>query len=200
MLRYLLVVITYVLLTGTVSAQQNVAVKLLPEFCVSPAELLLYKKINEYRRQKGLPEVKLSVSLCYVARVHAKDQTDNFKSGGHCNMHSWSDKGNWSSCCYTPDHKKGQCMWDKPRELTNYQANGYEISFWSNFESVTSDDAAKDILDGWKRSPGHNDVIINRNIWKSVKWNAIGVGIYNEYADVWFGEETDDAGEPNLCN
>jgi hypothetical protein len=173
---------------------------MLPEFCLSPAELQLYKDINEYRRQKGLPEVKLSVSLCYVARTHAKDQTENFKNGGRCNMHSWSDKGKWSSCCYTPDHKKGQCMWDKPRELTNYQGDGYEISFWSNFESVTIADQAKDILDGWKRSPGHNDVIINRNIWKAVKWNAIGVGIYNEYADVWFGEETDDAGEPNICN
>ena len=115
-------------------------------------------------------------------------------------MHSWSENPAWSSCCYTPDHKQAKCMWDKPRELTNYRGDGFEISYWSTKQFLTPEEAAIDMLEGWKKSPGHNDMIINRNTWKSVKWKAIGIGIYGGYADVWFGEEEDSAGEPRQCD
>lgn len=180
-------------------AQQQTSVKLLPETCISPTEAALFKLINEYRRSKGLPEVKLSASLSHVARTHAIDQTQNYKQGKRCNMHSWSAKGEWSSCCYTPDHKQAKCMWDKPRELTNYSGDGFEISFWSTYKYSTPEAFAKDILDGWKKSPGHNDIIVNRSIWKKVNWQAMGVGVHGEYADVWFGKDEDSAGEPSVC-
>lgn len=199
MIRLLAVYILSIVIAGKACAQQEITVKMLPEICLTPAEWQLYKDINEYRHQKGLPEVKLSASLCFVARTHAKDQTENFKNGGRCNMHSWSNKGKWSSCCYTPDHKKGQCMWDKPRELTNYPGDGYEISFWSTYKYATPEACAEDILNGWKKSPGHNDVIMNKNTWKNVEWKAIGIGIYGEYSDVWFGKEEDSAGVPEPC-
>lgn len=179
--------------------QQVKTVNQFPETCLTSTETELYKLINEYRAQKGLPKVKLSTSLCFVARTHAEDQTANFKDGNRCNMHSWSNKGKWSSCCYTPDHKKAKCMWDKPRELTNYPGDGYEISFFSTYKYDTPEVFAKDILNGWKKSPGHNDVIMNKSIWKDVEWNAIGIGVYGEYANVWFGKEEDSAGEPKLC-
>ena len=179
--------------------QKQPKVKLLPEICLSQTEAEVYKLINEYRVQKGLPEVKLSASLCYVARTHAIDQTENFKEGKRCNMHSWSNKGNWSACCYTPDHKNAKFMWNKPRELTNYQGDGFEISFYSTYEYTSTEDVAKAILDGWKKSPGHNDVILNKNIWKKVSWQAMGIGIYGEYANVWFGMAEDEAGEPLPC-
>ena len=199
MFRYFLTGFVFLLLAGSISAQQQSAVKSVPETCISATEAELFRLINEYRKQKGLPEVKLSASLSYVARVHAMDQTENFKEGKRCNMHSWSDKGSWSSCCYTPDHKKSKCMWDKPRELTNYQGDGYEISYWSTFNYPSPEAFAKDILAGWKKSQGHNDVIINKSIWKNVTWNAMGIGVYGEYANVWFGKEDDSAGEPVIC-
>lgn len=199
MFRFLAPVFFLLLFTIAVSAQQEIKVKLIPEVCLTPAEKQLYRLVNEYRKQKGLPVVRLSASLCYVARTHAKDQTDNFRDGKKCNMHSWSDKGKWSACCYTPDHKKAQCMWDKPRELTNYQGDGYEISFWTTFPYDSPEAFAKDVLEGWKKSPGHNDVIINRNTWKKVTWKSMGVGIFGEYANVWFGKEEDSAGEPLDC-
>lgn len=180
-------------------SQKEPIVKQLPETCLSQTEFELYKLINEYRAQKGLPEVKLSASLSFVARTHAKDQADNFKDGNRCNMHSWSNKGEWSSCCYTPDHKKAKCMWDKPRELTNYPADGFEISFYSTYPYASPEAFAKDILNGWKKSPGHNEVIINKKIWKDMKWLAMGIGIYGDYANVWFGAVDDIAGEPALC-
>lgn len=188
-----------ILISIRIFGQQEKQVSLLPEHCLTTTELELYKLINAYRSQKKLPEVKLSASLCYVARTHAQDQTENFKNGKRCNMHSWSDKGKWSSCCYTPDHKKSKCMWDKPRELTDYQGDGYEISFYSTYRYSSPAAHAKDILDGWKKSPGHNDVIINKGIWKNAEWQAIGIGMNGEYANVWFGKEDDPAGEPKPC-
>ena len=35
------------------------------------------------------------------------------------------------------------------------------------------------------------EVILNQGIWKNLNWNAIGVGILNGYAVIWFGEEFD---------
>lgn len=91
-------------------------------------------------------------------------------------------------------------MWDKPRELTNYQGDGFEISFFSSYIYSSPAAFAKDILDGWKKSPNHNNVIMNKNIWKKVNWQAIGIGIYGDYADVWFGKEEDSAGGPQPCD
>jgi uncharacterized protein YkwD len=90
-------------------------------------------------------------------------------------------------------------MWDKPRELTNYQGDGYEISFWSTYNYASPEASAKDILNGWKKSPGHNDIIVNKNTWKKVEWQAIGVGIAGEYANVWFGKEEDNTAGPEVC-
>ncbi len=197
--RILAFCLILVLVSPKVYSQDKIAEKKLPEICLTQTETELYKLINEYRSQKGLPAIKLSASLSYVARTHAKDQAENFKDGKRCNMHSWSDKGSWTTCCYTPDHKKAKCMWNKPRELTNYPGDGFEISYFSTYPYATAEDYAKDILEGWKKSTGHNDVIINKSIWKDMKWQAIGIGIYGDYANVWFGAEEDSAGEPGLC-
>jgi len=198
--RLIAVCLLLILFSGKVYPQKETTNKQLPEICLSQTEVELYKLINEYRVQKGLPEVRLSASLCFVARTHAKDQTENFKESKRCNMHSWSKKGNWSSGCYTPDHRNAKLMWNKPRELTNYPGDGYEISFYSNNKYTSPAAFAKDILDGWKKSSGHNDVIMNKKIWKTLQWQAIGIGIYGEYADVWFGKEEDSAIKPLPCD
>ena len=133
MTRFLAVFLLLVLFSAKAFAQKETINKPLPDICLTQVESELYRLINEYRNQKGLREVKLSASLCFVARTHAKDQTENYKESNRCNMHSWSNKGEWSSCCYSPDHKKAKCMWDKPRELTNYPGDGFEISFFSTY-------------------------------------------------------------------
>lgn len=199
MFRLVFLSIFAVLICSKGFSQQLTSELPLPEVCLTPAEVELYRLINEYRSQKGLPAIALSRSLCYVAKTHAMDQTANYKNGTRCNMHSWSKSTKWSSCCYTPDHKQAQCMWDKPRELTGYKGDGFEISFWSTYLYATPKAAAEDILKGWKKSPGHNNLIINGSNWKKVEWQAIGIGIYGEYANVWFGAEVDLAAEPGLC-
>lgn len=146
----------------------------------------LYELLMKYRQEKGLQRIPISKSLTIVAQTHAKDLQDNFTFQRNCNMHSWSNKGKWSACCYTSDHSQASCMWNKPRELTTYNGNGYEIAHGGRNYLATPETA----LESWKHSAGHNAVIINEGIWKN-KWNAIGIGMLGSFAVVWFGNEVD---------
>ncbi|WP_230467538.1 CAP domain-containing protein [Lujinxingia vulgaris] len=147
----------------------------------------LYELIMAYRAENGLPELPLSPSLSAVAAAHVDDLNAHPETtDGECNLHSWSDQGSWTACCYTPDHAEASCMWDKPRELSDYPGDGYEISAMSTF--MAPDNA----LRLWQNSPGHNAVILNEGSW-STPWGAIGVGIAGQYAHVWFGREADPA-------
>lgn len=158
---------------------------------VSVAERTLYEQVMAYRATRGLPAIPLSVSLTRVAQVHAADSEASGPPGnGACNMHSWSGNGAWNGCCYTSDHSNAACMWDKPRELTAYIGDGFEISAWTSGR-MTADGA----LLQWQGSPGHNAVILNEGIWDQT-WRAIGVGIVGSYAHIWFGAVEDPAGSP----
>jgi len=159
---------------------------------LSTEETRLYELVNEYRAENGLSAIPLSSSLTYVAQAHVRD-LQNYPPSGNCNMHSWSSNGAWSSCCYTPDHAQAQCMWDKPRELTDYPGNGYENAFGSSGYTATAQAA----FDAWKNSSGHNAVILNQGVWNRRPWNALGVGIDGGYAVLWFGEEVDPASHNN---
>jgi uncharacterized protein YkwD len=167
-----------------------------PESCLTSEEELLYAMIMDYRKANKLPAIPISKKLTQVAKVHAMDLVSNytFDPSNRCNPHSWSKKGEWSACCYTSDHKAATCMWDKPKEITGYQSQGYEIVYYSS-----SGANAKEGLDGWKISPGHNPLLINSGIWEKVKWKAIGIAIYKEYGMVWFGEAADET-PPENCN
>ncbi len=153
---------------------------------LSIEEKKLYDLIMDYRRQNGLPVISLSKSLTFVAQTHVYDLDKNNPNQGNCNLHSWSSNGNWKPCCYTSDHKQAKLMWSKPSELTNYTGNGYEIAHKSSDKAT-----AIGAINSWKSSTGHNDVILNQNIWSSNSWKSIGIGIYNNYAVVWFGKEND---------
>jgi uncharacterized protein YkwD len=139
--------------------------------------------INQYRVSQGLAKIPVSRKLSKVAQLHVEDLRLNRpdRSPG-CNSHSWSAKAMAKPCCYTEDHAQGSCMWSKPRELANYNGPGYEIAFgpYGNINAENS-------MAAWKKSPGHESVIVNHGIWRNQKWNAMGVGINGEYAVVWFG-------------
>lgn len=158
------------------------------DICLSAEEKKLYDLIMDYRRSKKLRSIPFSGKLTKVAQAHVRDLMENFAyaNRGDCNPHSWSDKGTWTPCCYTSDHKQAACMWNKPKEISGYSSDGFEIAFYS------SDGAeAVESLEGWKSSPGHNPVIINAGTWDKLEWKAIGVGVYGNYSVVWFGAEVD---------
>ncbi|MBW3467253.1 CAP domain-containing protein [Arthrospiribacter ruber] len=157
---------------------------------LSPAEMELYSLLMTYRAELGLPEIPLSTSMTIVAQTHVKDLQENNPMSGECNSHSWSEFGDWTPCCYTADHSQAACMWNKPRELTKYTGNGFEIAAY-NMASINPSGA----LNAWKNSPGHDAVIRNDGPWNQ-EWKAIGIGINGRFATVWFGREADPAGIP----
>lgn len=175
------------LILSITSFDRNPAIS---EICLSAEEKRLYDLIMSYRKSKKLPSIPLSAKLTLVAQTHARDLAEHydFDPKNKCNPHSWSDKGKWTSCCYTNDHKQASCMWTKPQEIAGYSGNGFEIAYYSSLGA-----SAKEGIDGWKISPGHNPLLINSGTWSKVKWNAIGVAIYKEYGLVWFGEVADDS-------
>src|SRR5581483_1942246 len=183
-LYYLLLLTTLCLISGT-PKPTNDTVQLTKE------ELKLYNLITAYRAQHGLKPIPLSACLTQVAHWHVQDlETNHPDSATGCNLHSWSGKGKWQSCCYTPDHAQKQCMWNKPRELTAYTGNGFEIAAQSS-EGIDASQA----LVLWQGSTYHNDVLLNKGIYTQ-PWKAMGIGIYKNYSVVWFGHELDNNGAP----
>lgn len=171
------------------------------EICLSENESNLAEMINQYRLENGLTPIPISSSLTLVAKEHVSDLIINkpYDDQNICNPHSWSKEGSWESCCYNSG-KDGECMWNKPRELTDYQADGYEIIMGQfNSQFPTEEVSAESAIRSWKESPNHNAIIINKNIWKKTDWNAMGIGIYQGFAAVWFGEEIDPNGSPQTC-
>lgn len=153
---------------------------------LGPEEQRLFDLINRYRKENGLPAIPHAPSLTMVAQFHVRDLHFNQPNGGNCNLHSWSSSDKWSACCYTSDHSQAKCMWSKPKELTSYTGHGYEIACMSG-DSVDAFTA----LDIWKNSAAHNAVVINQGNWSVRNWKAMGVGVFKQYAVVWFGEEPD---------
>lgn len=196
---FLILILLSQLSFAQVPENSQKATKELPFFCLSWAEIELYEVINKYRNRHNLPDIPLSASLTYVAQVHAKDLAEHYDYNARCNLHSWSDNGTWSSCCYSSDHKESACMWMKPEELTGFTGYGYEIAYWNSYDYANQTRIAGDALKAWKKSRGHNNVIINRSTWKDLDWKAMGIGIYEGYVLVWFSDEVDDSPEPGIC-
>ncbi len=156
-----------------------------PTGCTA-AGLELINEVNAYRMKNGKAAIPASSSLCIVAETHVNDSATNNPAAGDCNLHSWSDQGSWFACCYTPDHAQAQCMWDKPRELTMYPGDGYEISYSGPNDPVGA-------VNAWSGSMGHNTVMLNLGQWENFPFSAMGAAIGQGYAHVWFGQEIDPA-------
>lgn len=164
------------------------------DFCINQAEMQLYKMINDYRKRYELTAVPLSRSLCYVASSHAKDLFFNHPDQEPCTSYSWSDKGPWKSFCYPRDENKKNSVWNKPKEFTPYPGKGYEIVYWENSTAIPDS-----IISEWKSIDYTRNFLLNSGKWVGKKWNAIGIGIYENYACAWFGEMNDPAGTAVYC-
>ena len=171
-----------------------------PHDGLSLLELSLYHLIMDYRAENGLAPIPLSLGLTTTAGRHAGDTLYNIWDAGlvlppGTNLHSWSDAP------YFADHSEPEVMWEAPsRYGTDYPGIGFEISA-AGYASV------EDALDGWKTSPGHDNVIMNEDIWTTRSWNAIGIGVEidptvstfgGRIYHVWFGSEEDPDGAPGI--
>ena len=182
-----------------VSSEETRVTDALKAMGVSEKEAKLYYIINAYRESQGLQKLSFSKSLTIVARTHVSDsntytpENQRDSRGMQGNLHSWSNHGSWTPMVYTSDHQYAANMWSKPRELTSYTGNGYEISSW-NSGNITPEDA----LDLWKNSSGHNAVMTTQGNWSDLK--TMGVAIDGKYAHVWFGSAADPAGYYDVAN
>lgn len=187
--------LAFVVFGGTGAAED-------PGVCLTDDEAQLLGLINGYRADNGFPPIPWSKSLSKVGQWHVWDLLTNDPVGGSCNAHSWSAYGEtapevyWTEVCY--DGTSGTHMWNKPSQISGgvYTASGYEISAWS-WGSYISPALA---LEVWQDSPSHDAVILNQGIWASHPWGAMGVGMFDKYAVVWFGDQTDPAGTIAACN
>lgn len=184
--------------TPAVSTQETQVIEALKAMGLTEKEAKLYYMINAYRESLGLPKLSFSKSLTEVARAHVRDsntytpenQVDSRGIKG--NLHSWSGNGIWTPVVYTSDHEYQDKMWSKPREITNYTGNGYEIS--ASGRRISPETA----LDLWKDSPGHNQVMSTQGMWSDLK--TMGVSIDGHYAHVWFGSDADPDGYYDVAN
>lgn len=156
--------------------------------CLTAEEQRLATLINEYRRQQGLPAVPVSRALSFTAHAHVVDLQDKVGRLTH----------GWSDCDYDKGGTKAyqDCMWDKPKQLAGYPSDGFECAHGGSGGYVAN---AQTALDGWKKSKYHNMVIVNTDMWKDFRWQAMGVGVYGGYAVVWFGASADELGTPDVC-
>lgn len=172
------------------------AQKSLPKnLCISADEYRLYELINALRTVNDMPSIDLSASMTYVAHRHVIDLNQNQPDTSICNLHSWSDKGEWTSCCYQAYVLKQNCMWDKPKQLTPYKYRGYELAYHDP-EGINPDS----LMMLWLNVPQVQDMLLNRGAYEKKKWLAAGVGIQNGYAVVWFGQVKDKLKTPSICD
>ncbi|MEA3479932.1 MAG: SPOR domain-containing protein [Bacteroidota bacterium] len=150
--------------------------------------------INQYRKDNGLPELALSVSLSFVATAHVADLVNNHPDTGICNLNSWSDQGNWISCCHNSYVPKSDCILNKPRELTEYRGEGHELAYWEPMLVIPDS-----VMHFWASIRESSDFLLNKDKWSKYKWRSLGVGMLKGYAVIWVGELTDRAGKPGIC-
>jgi hypothetical protein len=145
---------------------------------INTTERELFRLINEYRAESKLPPVAMSEPLSLVANRHLLDLTLNLKYLTH----------GWSNCPY--DIKKEDtwnCIFQSPQRLnTGYTGQGFE-NLYRNLNGNASPVSA---LEAWKKSPIHNNLILNLDIWNKTKFDAFGVAVSGNYAAIWFGSKS----------
>ncbi len=169
--------------------------KMVPEeFCLSNDELNLFDRLNQLRKDYDKDAVQLSVCLSYVAEVHVTDLEVNGPDTSICNSSSWSDKGEWTPCCYNSYVYNPDCMWDKPKELTPYRYRGYEMVTF--LEEGFNNDS---IINLWADSKEVLDMILTQGNYSKKKWICGGLSIGKNYVSLWFGQRRDVLQSPEIC-
>jgi len=191
LLFLLLIVLTFPVIAGEnqVKIGGNDSVK----SGMSQDENSLFNLINEMRTHNRLPTIPLSEDLCKVAQTHIADLIKYKPQDRGCSLHSWSGGGKWTSCCNTKEVFGIECMKSKPREITGYKGDGYELIYWGVVKATATDAATL-----WKQVDASSDMILTRAKWNGYQWKAMGVGIKEGYAILWLGDSVTTTVKENL--
>lgn len=142
---------------------------------ISSEEQQLVNLINQYRKENKISEIPISKSLSALANRHLLDLQINVKYLTH----------GWSNCPYDIRNKETwNCVMEAPKRL-NIDFNG--IGFENLYRNLNANATPILALEGWKKSPLHNSLILNLENWNSQSWEAIGVSIRGQFAAIWVG-------------
>lgn len=189
-LLFLLMFLTFSAMAGN-PTRNNISGNDTATTGISQDETILFNMINDMRRQNKLSSIPLSANLCKVAQTHIADLIKWKPQEKGCSLHSWSGNGRWTSCCNTKEVFGIQCMKSKPREITGYPGDGYELIYWGEDIATPAEAAAL-----WKQVEASSDMILSRAKWSGYEWKSMGVGIKSGYAVLWLG----DAVNPNMSD
>ena len=153
---------------------------------VSQDEMILYNMINDMRRQSKLQPIPFSADLSIVAHTHIDDLIKWKPQENGCSLHSWSKSKKWTSCCNSKDPAGIQCMMSKPREITGYPGNGYELIYWGEEKATPADASAL-----WQQVEASSDMILSKGKWNGFQWKALGVALNAGYAVLWLGDKAE---------
>ncbi len=165
------------------------------DFCISSEEEQLMGRINLFRAENGEKTISNSISLNYVASLHANDLQENHPDTSICNLSSWSDNGRWTSCCYHKYLPEPHCIWDKPKELTSFTYRGYELALY--FEDSFNVDTVIQFIISSKPA---RDMLLAKGRYKQKKWISMGASMSRNYISIWFAQKADKAGEASICS
>lgn len=165
------------------------------DYCINQEEFQLFNLVNNLRKSRGLPSLQLSKSLSYTAYQHVRDLYINKPDTASCNMHSWSDKGDWTPICFPKEQGKKKSVNDKPKELTNYPGQAHELLYWVNGTALPDE-----VFDQWRTTNQSSALILNTGKWLKTNWKSMGISVYKGYASLWLGEAQDTETEVGLCN
>ena len=182
----ILTICALLIISAPLSVAQNKTAKSTPSALIEKNELRLADAINIIRDKKGLGELQLSPSLCFVAKTHLNDIRLYSKDEHGCNLNSWSDKGKWIPCCFNGQQKNLDLMTSKPSEIIGFHGKGYEIVISAKKEISTNDLSKK-----WLETKTTQDFLMNKGQWSNHNWQCIGVSIYNGFASIWASEMPD---------
>jgi len=187
------IAIFIILFTVNIFAQSGKSVP--NDFCISSKDNQLFNALNEFLIDNERKPLNLSKSLSYVAFLHAGDLIKNHPDTSICNLSSWSDKGDWTSCCYNKYVPNQDCMWDKPKELTPFKYRGYELALY--LEEGASPDTVMQILMSSNKAI---DMLLAKGAYSKKKWISIGISLQENYASIWFAQRDDNTGAPKICH
>ncbi len=169
--------------------------KIPDDFCITSHEKKLFDAINTLLTDYGKKSLKLSASLSYVAKTHVKDLLQNRPDTSICNLSSWSDKGDWTPCCFNRYVPQQECMWGKPKELTTYPYRGYEMAGYFQDEFT-----ADSVIELWSSQKEVLDMLLTRENYSKKEWVCMGIGMNRHYVSVWFGQRPDKVKAPLICD
>merc|ERR1711936_288286 len=120
----------------------------------------------------------------WVANRHLDDEqeaaSNGWKRDSKCNPHSWLVK---YPCCYS-DRSDGECMWNKPYELSGWDnRQGFEITVGPFGGTMTPDLA----MQTWRDPPSHYNLIMTQGGWTDLK--TVGCAYRKSTAHCWFAKE-----------